>query len=210
MNSHKQDVRSVDRLAFVKNWVRFRDSRADQRLVEAQTALTTHWQRDSLADLRLLQFDSCSLAARRMSARAPAFNDGPRSVAVTRQLAELSDANSEDWIVDEAWWLDREGSCGASPHRHLASGGWPLALGYTARPAGGQALRNLPALHPDARDPFVAWRRRSVGGLPFKVPKPEPEFDCVVARGFQLRKLVTCGGGLGCNGYVFRRDASGG
>lgn len=44
-----------------------------------------------------------------------------------------------------------------------------------------------------------------VGGYPFEVAKPEEIFDVFRAKGFRLEKLVTCGGGLGCNELVFRK-----
>ncbi|MEB3328321.1 MAG: class I SAM-dependent methyltransferase [Candidatus Sericytochromatia bacterium] len=44
-----------------------------------------------------------------------------------------------------------------------------------------------------------------VGGYPFEVAKPEEVFEFYRARGFVLEKLKTCGGGLGCNEYVFKR-----
>lgn len=43
------------------------------------------------------------------------------------------------------------------------------------------------------------------GGYPFEVAKPEAVFDFFRARGFVLERLQTCGGGLGCNQFVFRR-----
>jgi 2-polyprenyl-6-hydroxyphenyl methylase/3-demethylubiquinone-9 3-methyltransferase len=48
---------------------------------------------------------------------------------------------------------------------------------------------------------IVDW----VGGYPFEVAKPEQVFEFLKARGFELERLVTCGGGLGCNQYVFLR-----
>ena len=45
-----------------------------------------------------------------------------------------------------------------------------------------------------------------VGGLPFEVAKPEDIFTYHKQRGFQLEKLKTCGGGLGCNEFVFSRN----
>jgi hypothetical protein len=48
---------------------------------------------------------------------------------------------------------------------------------------------------------LVDW----VGGYPFEVAKPEQIFDFYWARGFELIGLKTCGGGLDCNEYVFRR-----
>ena len=45
-----------------------------------------------------------------------------------------------------------------------------------------------------------------VGGYPFEVAKPEEIFSFYRERGFELEKLRTCGGGLGCNEFVLRRD----
>jgi 2-polyprenyl-3-methyl-5-hydroxy-6-metoxy-1,4-benzoquinol methylase len=44
-----------------------------------------------------------------------------------------------------------------------------------------------------------------VGGYPFEVARPEWVFESLKRRGFVLTKLRTCGGGLGCNEYVFIR-----
>lgn len=44
-----------------------------------------------------------------------------------------------------------------------------------------------------------------IGGYPFEVSKPEQVFDFYRRRGFQLERLVTCAGGLGCNEFVFQR-----
>jgi 2-polyprenyl-3-methyl-5-hydroxy-6-metoxy-1,4-benzoquinol methylase len=46
-----------------------------------------------------------------------------------------------------------------------------------------------------------------VGGYPFEAAKPEEIFDFYRARGFSLDRLTTCGGGHGCNQFVFRRVA---
>jgi len=48
---------------------------------------------------------------------------------------------------------------------------------------------------------MVDW----MGGYPFEVAKPEEIFCFYRDRGFELLELVTCGGGLGCNQYVFVR-----
>lgn len=48
---------------------------------------------------------------------------------------------------------------------------------------------------------LVDW----VGGWPFEVARPEQVLDFLRARGFELERLKTCGGGLGCNEFVFRR-----
>jgi 2-polyprenyl-3-methyl-5-hydroxy-6-metoxy-1,4-benzoquinol methylase len=49
---------------------------------------------------------------------------------------------------------------------------------------------------------WVDW----LGGYPFEVAKPEEIFDFYHANGFDLEVLKTCGGGLGCNQYIFSRS----
>jgi 2-polyprenyl-3-methyl-5-hydroxy-6-metoxy-1,4-benzoquinol methylase len=44
-----------------------------------------------------------------------------------------------------------------------------------------------------------------IGGLPFEVAKPEEVFHFCKQRGFVLEQLTTCGGGKGCNQFVFRK-----
>jgi 2-polyprenyl-3-methyl-5-hydroxy-6-metoxy-1,4-benzoquinol methylase len=51
------------------------------------------------------------------------------------------------------------------------------------------------------RHDLVDW----VGGYPFEVARPEAVFRFVRDRGFELRHIRTCGGGLGCNEFVFER-----
>lgn len=46
-----------------------------------------------------------------------------------------------------------------------------------------------------------------LGGYPFEVAKPEQIFNLYKNQGFELQELITCGGGLGCNQFVFRRAA---
>jgi 2-polyprenyl-6-hydroxyphenyl methylase/3-demethylubiquinone-9 3-methyltransferase len=43
-----------------------------------------------------------------------------------------------------------------------------------------------------------------VGGYPFEVSTPEQIFRFYHQRGYSLEHLKTCGGGLGCNEFVFR------
>jgi 2-polyprenyl-6-hydroxyphenyl methylase/3-demethylubiquinone-9 3-methyltransferase len=48
-----------------------------------------------------------------------------------------------------------------------------------------------------------------LGGYPFEVAKPEAIFDFFRTRGFEMVKLHTVGGGLGCNEFVFvKREES--
>lgn len=52
-----------------------------------------------------------------------------------------------------------------------------------------------------------AWRdvKDWIGGYPFEVAKPEEIFSFYHERGFELLKLKTCGGGRGCNEFVFQK-----
>lgn len=44
-----------------------------------------------------------------------------------------------------------------------------------------------------------------VGGYPFEVAAPEAVFEFCRHHGFTLQRLITKGGGIGCNEFVFRR-----
>jgi 2-polyprenyl-3-methyl-5-hydroxy-6-metoxy-1,4-benzoquinol methylase len=45
-----------------------------------------------------------------------------------------------------------------------------------------------------------------LGGYPFEVAKPEDVFAPYHDQGFRLERLKTCGGGLGCNEFVLRKQ----
>lgn len=53
----------------------------------------------------------------------------------------------------------------------------------------------------DAERDLIDW----VGGYPFEVATPETVFERFHRDGWSLDRLKTCGGGLGCNEYVFVR-----
>lgn len=92
---------------------------------------------------------------------------------------------------------------------------WPAAF----RLWGPTVLRDLVAGRP-----FYTWRNYSqvslrgmapwrdvvdwVGGLPFEVATPEQIFSFFRDRGFRLQELRTCGGGHGCNEFVFWKAGS--
>jgi 2-polyprenyl-3-methyl-5-hydroxy-6-metoxy-1,4-benzoquinol methylase len=59
-----------------------------------------------------------------------------------------------------------------------------------------KAIRGMSRWHD-----WVDW----VGGYPFETAKPEEIFEFYRKRGFVLTKLTTCGGGLGCNQFVFEK-----
>jgi 2-polyprenyl-6-hydroxyphenyl methylase/3-demethylubiquinone-9 3-methyltransferase len=50
---------------------------------------------------------------------------------------------------------------------------------------------------------IVDW----AGGFPFEVAKPEEVFEFLRTRGFTLHRIKTCGGGKGCNEFLFKRVA---
>jgi 2-polyprenyl-3-methyl-5-hydroxy-6-metoxy-1,4-benzoquinol methylase len=47
-----------------------------------------------------------------------------------------------------------------------------------------------------------------VGGYPFEAAKPEVIFDFFRNKGFELICLKTCGGGVGCNEFVFKKRSN--
>lgn len=54
----------------------------------------------------------------------------------------------------------------------------------------------------------MSWwhdRKDWIGGYPFEVSRPDQIFKFYQQRGFQMIDLKTCGGGLGCNEYVFHK-----
>jgi 2-polyprenyl-3-methyl-5-hydroxy-6-metoxy-1,4-benzoquinol methylase len=83
---------------------------------------------------------------------------------------------------------------------------------------GSSFLKNLIRLMP--LHTYRAWKSYSrergmspwhdvvdwAGGFPFEVAKPEQVLAFLRERGFQLECLKTCGGGKGCNEFLFRRE----
>lgn len=51
------------------------------------------------------------------------------------------------------------------------------------------------------RQDVVDW----VGGYPFEVSKPEEIIHFFIKKGYNLQKLKTCGGGKGCNEFLFSK-----
>jgi len=45
-----------------------------------------------------------------------------------------------------------------------------------------------------------------MGGYPFEVAKPELIIDFYINKGYNLKKLKTCQGRLGCNEFVFQKS----
>jgi SAM-dependent methyltransferase len=91
---------------------------------------------------------------------------------------------------------------------------WGVLLPAFARLWGPSTIRDLVRLTPfrtwktyrtevsRGMDPWrdvVDW----VGGYPFEVAKPEEILDFYRELGFELRRMITCAGGHGCNEFVF-------
>lgn len=88
-----------------------------------------------------------------------------------------------------------------------------LLAGGAIRLWGPTVARDLLA-HADPTRSWRAYRRDRgmspwhdivdwIGGWPFEVATPELVFDFHRARGFELRGLKTCAGGIGCNEFLF-------
>lgn len=70
------------------------------------------------------------------------------------------------------------------------------------------------------RSPFARYRNKKkargmsiwydwidwVGGYPFETAKPEEIFRFYRDKGFTIKELTTCGGGLGCNEFLFKKN----
>ena len=105
-----------------------------------------------------------------------------------------------------------------TPYVVLIGGIWALfrAPGVFLRrlltPRTGDGPQSDPTLFRSQRSRGMHWWYDLVdwiGGWPFEVAKPEAVFDFLRDRGFELVQLKTCGGGLGCNEFVFRRRHDG-
>lgn len=94
-----------------------------------------------------------------------------------------------------------------------------LAAGYVASQAGRGLLKDLVT----GRNPVARYRDRArtrgmsmwhdwidwLGGYPFETATPEEIFRFCRDHGFTLTELATCGGGHGCNEFVFVRNGRG-
>lgn len=69
----------------------------------------------------------------------------------------------------------------------------------------GNPLRSWRSYAHTSRRGMSAWHDLIdwAGGFPFEVAKPEQIIHFYRAHGFELTRLITCGGGLGCNEFVF-------
>jgi 2-polyprenyl-6-hydroxyphenyl methylase/3-demethylubiquinone-9 3-methyltransferase len=110
-------------------------------------------------------------------------------------------------------WLKRAYVATPKPLRWLLAG--PRIALHAAR----GLVKDLALL----RDPTARYRHYNrsrgmswwhdcldwIGGYPFETATSESIFDFFRDRGFVLERLTTCGGGSGCNQYVFRKALDG-
>ena len=75
------------------------------------------------------------------------------------------------------------------------------APGRLANRLAGKGVSSAPARGMDKRRDLVDW----VGGFPFEVSRPEEIFDFYRRRGYELRRMATAGGALGCNQLLLER-----
>ena len=108
-------------------------------------------------------------------------------------------------------WYNRLPSWLRLPYVVLVGGGWAVWKLCCRLTATGLPLKTLRddvrrqsarGMHPWYD--LVDW----IGGWPFEVAQPEEVFHYLQDRGFELVDLKTCGGGLGCNEFLFRRRAA--
>lgn len=116
--------------------------------------------------------------------------------------------NDQGWVSKLWWYIKKAYVSLPAPLR------WIVLIPCYVRLWGPRTVVDLLRLRP-----FETWRnykknrgmspRRDVvdwvGGFPFEVSKPEQIFDFYRGKNYELIKLVTCGGKLGCNEYVFRK-----
>ncbi|HET8550074.1 MAG TPA: class I SAM-dependent methyltransferase [Bryobacteraceae bacterium] len=110
-------------------------------------------------------------------------------------------------------WLAVKRAYNQLPNRLRFLVVWPCAAHLFWRPIVKDFLRGRPfhtfRTYKEQRG-MSAWRDVVdwVGGYPFEVARPEEIFDFFRGRGFSLARIKTCGGSLGCNEFVFIRNAA--
>lgn len=114
---------------------------------------------------------------------------------------------------DQGWrsraWLAVKRLYNALPRALRWTVLWPCAARLWAPAVVRNAVIGRPASSTRVRGMNPWWDLVDwVGGLPFEVAKPEEVLDFLRPRGFTLMRLRTCGGGLGCNEFLLRREAT--
>lgn len=108
--AHSEEVSRGDRFEFGENWSRFLTTLDDQRIAEAQRAISEMLEVTDLRGKRFLDVGSgsglSSLAARRLGASVYSFDYDPQSVACTAELRQRYYADDDSWTVEEGSALD--------------------------------------------------------------------------------------------------------
>ena len=120
-------------------------------------------------------------------------------------------------IYNNQGWASKLWLCVKKLYNKLPSSlRWIVIMGSFLRLWGPRLLLDLVT-----GEPFATWNKYSksgsrgmspwrdvvdwVGGLPFEVATPEQVFDFYFDRGFNLTRIRTVGGSIGCNEFVFIR-----
>jgi 2-polyprenyl-6-hydroxyphenyl methylase/3-demethylubiquinone-9 3-methyltransferase len=119
--------------------------------------------------------------------------------------------NDQGW-QSRFWWNVKRIYCSGPVRRTLVVGVFFPLLGGIGLVSDLLNRRNPIARYrkPRARgmSTFRDWFDW-LGGYPFEVAKPEEIVTFCLGEGFALSRMSTCGGGWGCNEFVFHRDADG-
>ena len=110
--AHTEEVSRGERFEFGKNWSRFLTTLDDQRITEAERAITGMLELSDLTGKRFLDIGSgsglSSLAARRLGASVHSFDYDPHSVACTTELRRRYFPQDDSWKVEEGSALDAD------------------------------------------------------------------------------------------------------
>ena len=110
--AHNEEVSRGERFEFGKNWSRFLTALDDQRIAEAERAITGMLELSDLTGKRFLDIGSgsglSSLAARRLGASVHSFDYDPHSVACTTELRRRYFPQDNSWKVEEGSALDAD------------------------------------------------------------------------------------------------------
>lgn len=110
--AHTEEVSRGERFEFGKNWSRFLTTLDDQRIAEAERAITGMLELRDLTGKRFLDIGSgsglSSLAARRLGATVHSFDYDPHSVACTTELRRRYFPQDDSWKVEEGSALDAD------------------------------------------------------------------------------------------------------
>jgi 2-polyprenyl-6-hydroxyphenyl methylase/3-demethylubiquinone-9 3-methyltransferase len=108
--SQQEEVGAGQRFEFGKNWSRFLTLLDEERILKAETSLTTYLGVEHLRNRRFLDVGSgsglFSLAARRLGATVQSFDYDTDSVACTKELRRSYFPEDPEWTIDQASVLE--------------------------------------------------------------------------------------------------------